>query len=586
MPVLSDYLQAELSATLQRAYAAQTLGALSDPADLPEVKITVPNDISYGDYASPVALGMAKLCKLAPAKIAAAIQAEWQHEAISLSVAGPGYLNFSLSASFLQQALEDLFAQGNAYGQTSTPTPEHILLEYVSANPTGPLHVGHGRWAAIGSTLANLLRWSGHSVDREYYINDAGNQMQLLGKSLQVRYQQLQGEAVELPEDCYRGEYLKDLAASLDPDNPAIESVAALTDFAYGAILAQQQDTLAQFRTIFERWFSERVLHTPDPATGLSAVDQTLQELEANGFTYRAGAARQDEAAPNKAEAVFFQSADWGDDKDRVVVKDDGSRTYLAADIAYHRDKLRRGYDRLINIWGADHHGYIARVKAAVAAFGLPPEKLEVLLGQFVKLFRTNPETQKREEVRMSKRSGNFVSLNDLIDDPEFGVGVDAARWFLISNTTDTPINFDLDLAVKQSNDNPVFYVQYAHTRCCSLLKLAEAATGLIPGPIATEAGELYCETTEERILLLQLLNVPEALRTAALERSPHKVTRLAENVATAFHKFYDHCRILGPVASETPALASARLSLVAATRQVLFNLLEGVLGISAPTEM
>ncbi len=186
----------------------------------------------------------------------------------------------------------------------------------------------------------------------------------------------------------------------------------------------------------------------------------------------------------------------------------------------------------------------------------------------------------------MSKRSGNFVSLNDLIDDPEFGVGVDAARWFLISNTTDTPINFDLDLAVKQSNDNPVFYVQYAHTRCCSLLKLAEAATGLIPGPIATEAGELYCETTEERILLLQLLNVPEALRTAALERSPHKVTRLAENVATAFHKFYDHCRILGPVASETPALASARLSLVAATRQVLFNLLEGVLGISAPTEM
>ncbi|WP_026101124.1 arginine--tRNA ligase [Synechococcus sp. PCC 7336] len=587
---IPDLLATELKAAIARASGAGKLGTLTEPEQiaLVNVAVEVPNDTQYGDYASPCALGMAKLCRMAPRKIAEAIAAEISLQDIEVSLAGPGFINFRLGPVFLQNQLQQIFDLGNDYGKTASEQPEKILLEFVSANPTGPLHVGHGRWAAIGSTLANLLHWAGHQVDCEYYINDAGSQMQNLGRSLQVRLRQQRGEDVELPDDSYRGTYLIELAQKLEASGKTLETLEDYTDYAYAELLQWQRDTLHQLGTDFQQWFSERRLHALD-GEGQSEIDRTLAQLQAKDYLYRAHAARQDEIVKEGAEeAVYFKTADFGDDKDRVIEKGDGQRTYLAADIAYHRDKLARGYDRLINILGADHHGYISRLKASVAAFGCSPDHLEVLLGQFVKLFRTNPETGEREEVKMSKRSGNFVTLNDLVEDEDIGVGVDATRWFLLSNSADSQINFDLDLAVKQTNDNPVFYVQYAHTRCCSLLRMAAEAGLEIPNPanILTREGELIFTEPEERTLLMSLLTLPEGLQRAADDRATHKVIRLTEAIATDFHKFYDRCRILGSVLAETPELAEARLAVVEATRQVLFNLLEGILAISAPTSM
>ena len=586
---IPELLTAELKSALARASSAGNLGALTETEQLNALKLSVeiPNDTTYGDYASPSALGMAKSCRMAPRAIAEAIAAEIQMEDVEVSIAGPGFINFRLGPAYLQSQLQLILDLKGDYGKTAAATPEKILLEFVSANPTGPLHVGHGRWAAIGSTLGNLLTWSGHEVDREYYINDAGNQMQNLGRSLQVRVKQQQGEDAELPEDGYRGTYLVEMAEKLTHSDIHLESIEDYTEYAYRELLNWQKDTLHQLSTDFEQWFSERRLHLLNE-DGKSEIDRTLEDLQQRDLLYKSNAARQDEMVKSGAEeATYFKTGDFGDDKDRVVEKGDGKRTYLAADIAYHRDKLERGYDRLINILGSDHHGYISRLKASVASFGFDPNKLEVLLGQFVKLFHTNEEGA-REEVKMSKRSGNFVTLNDLIDDPEIGVGVDATRWFLLTNSADSQVNFDLDLAVKQSNDNPVFYVQYAHTRCCSLLRMTKEAGLAIPNPatIVDGEGKLLFEEPEERKLLMSLLAVPEQLKQAAEERATHKVTRLAEAIANDFHKFYDRCRILGSVAQEKPDLAKARLALVEATRQVLFNLLEGVLAIHAPTSM
>ena len=587
---IPELLTAELKNAIARARAAGNLGALSNPEQLEGLKIAVeiPNDTTYGDYATPSALGMAKQCRMSPRAIAEAIAAEIQLEDVEISIAGPGFINFRLGPAYLQQQLQLILDMKDDFGKTGTATPEKILLEFVSANPTGPLHVGHGRWAAIGSTLSNLLTWAGHQVDREYYINDAGNQMQNLGRSLQVRVKQQQGEDIELPDDSYRGTYLVDMAKKLVAADTDLKTVEDYTEYAYKELLGWQKDTLHELSTDFEQWFSERRLHKLD-AEGKSEIDRTLKELQDRDLLYTATAARQDEIVKEGAEeATYFKTGDFGDDKDRVVEKGDGKRTYLAADIAYHRDKLERGYDRLINILGSDHHGYIPRLKASVAAFGFEPNRLEVLLGQFVKLFHTNEATGEREEVKMSKRSGNFVTLNDLIDDPDIGVGVDATRWFLLSNSADSQVNFDLDLAVKQSNDNPVFYVQYAHTRCCSLIRMAKEAGLDVPAnaAIVTEAGKLLFTEPEERKLLMSLLAVPEQLKRAAEERATHKVVRLAEAIAIDFHKFYDRCRILGDVLNKNPELAKARLALVEATRQVLLNLLEGVLKINAPTSM
>jgi arginyl-tRNA synthetase len=594
--LLTEHLAEVVRTAIYTGVTQGSLGQFRDPAAVAGLTIVVevPSDLSHGDYASPVALGLAKRCRIPPLKIAQVIgeiitqrigAAPSTDLALDVTVAGAGYINFRLRPAFLQAALHRLLQAGDDYGRSQVAKPEKILLEYVSANPTGPLHVGHGRWAAVGSTLANLLTWVGHKVDQEFYINDAGNQMELLGKSLQIRVQQLRGETVELPADAYHGNYLIELAQKALADGVDYPTSAEWTEYAYAAMLAWQQHTLATFQTEFDHWFSERRLHQRDPQTGESAITTTLQELEAKGLLYRATAARQEEPKPEAEPALYFATAQFGDDKDRVVAKADGTTTYLAADIAYHRDKVQRGYQRLINILGSDHHGYIGRLTAAVKAFN-PEVTLEILIGQFVKLFRRDPETQEKTEVRMSKRSGQFVSLNDLIEDPEFGVGVDAARWFLISASMDSPINFDLDLAVSQSEDNPVFYVQYAHTRCCSLLRRAQEA-GMDPEelfPIAKGDQLLFTEP-EERLLLMGLLELPDEIALAARERAPHRICRYAERIARLFSRFYDACRIVS-LFGEHPDLAYARLQLVKATRQSLYNLLTGILKITAPTVM
>ncbi|MFS8886672.1 arginine--tRNA ligase [Synechococcus sp. H70.2] len=589
---LIRFLAAAVAESIQRAAAAGQLGSLTPEQAAGVVPVVqIPSDPRYGDYACPTPLGMAKLCRLAPTQIAQTLQKHLDLPDIETEVAGGGYLNFRLGDPFLAERLQELLSLGEDFGKTATPHPERILLEYVSANPTGPLHVGHGRWAAVGSTLANLLRWTGHQVEREFYINDAGNQMRLLGQSLEVRVRQLQGEEVVLPEDGYHGSYLIDIARRLLEQvqagiRPLPASLEEYTEFAYREILAWQKQTLQQLRTEFDHWFSERRLHTPDPQTGLSAIQQALQELQERGFLYKAKAPRGEDPKPGAEEAVYFKTQEFGDDKDRVVQKADGSFTYLAADIAYHRDKVQRGYQRLINILGSDHHGYIARLRAAVAAFN-PEVKLEILIGQFVKLFKADPETGQKVEVRMSKRTGNFVSLNDLLEDPEIGVGVDAARWFLLSNSMDSPINFDLDLAVQQTFDNPVVYVHYSHARCCTLLRRLqeEEKVELTNTVTLTEDKKLPYKETEERALLLRLLALPDELIAAAEERAPHKIIRYAEALAADFNKFYDNCRII-PLLKEDPFLAQARIQLVQATRQVLFNVLTGILGLSAPESM
>lgn len=598
---MSDTLQRFLTTALHQAIADacadQALGSLqSDQIPGLKLVIEIPNDTQYGDYASPSALGMAKLCRKAPAQIAQTL-AEYLQKAVPdvvVSVAGAGFINFRLQPAFLQRGLQQLLGQGDRFGQSQDPQPDKVLLEFVSANPTGPLHVGHGRWAAVGSTLANLLRWTGHEVEREFYINDAGNQMNLLGQSLQVRLRQVQGETVELPEDAYWGTYLLDIAQKLweriqSGGIPALTTTQAFTDYAYREILAWQQDTLHRFSTDFDQWYSERRLHEMDPTLGTSAIQRTLAELQEKGYLYTAKAPQGEDPKPDAEEALYFKSSELGgDDKDRVVKKGDGSLTYLAADIAYHRDKVSRGYSRLINILGSDHHGYVARLKAGVAAFS-PQVELEAIIGQFVKLFQTDPESGEKTEVRMSKRTGNFVSVNDLMDDPEIGVGVDAARWFLLSMSMDSPLNFDLDLARDHlSLDNPVVYAHYSHARCCTLLRRLQEEKGLDLSQSETllnADGELLFTEPEERALLMLLLSFPDQVITAATERAVHKLIKYTEQVASQFNKFYDRCRI-HPTLESDPPLALARLQLVKATRQVLFNVLTGLLGISAPESM
>ncbi len=591
---LIQLLTHEIQAGIRRATEAGQLGALTvDQLDQLQIVVEIPNDLTYGDYACPSALAMARLCRQSPAQIAQTIADAFALPDVEVSVAGKGFINFRLGPTFIDQRLQELLDLGKDYGKTRTDKPERILLEFVSANPTGFLHVGHGRWAAVGSTLAHLLTWTGHHVDTEFYINDAGNQMQLLGQSLQARVKQVQGEKADLPAGGYEGTVMIDMAHQLlqEVEQGSLSMPTTpqeFTDYAYHGFLKIHRDTLHQFQTDFDQWFSERRLHAPDPQTQQSAIDQTLRDLEDREFLYRAKAPRQDEPKPESEEAVYFKTADFGDDKDRVVIKGDGSRTYLAADIAYHRDKVSRGYERLINILGSDHHGYVSRLQAAVGAF-TNEVTLEAIIGQFVKLLRTDPETGEKVEVKMSKRKGEGVTVNDLIEDEEIGVGVDAARWFLLTNSMDSIINFDLDLARnRQTLDNPVVYAHYSHARCCTLLRRVAAEKGTdvqARVSLLNPEGDLIFEKPEERILVMQLIAWPDEIKQAAEERAPHKIIRYIQGLASSFNKFYDECRIF-PIVDSDPPLAMARLQLVKATRQVLYNALTGILGISAPESM
>ncbi len=551
-----DIKQQIEQALIRAVDAAVAEGILPEGAALPPVLLEEPPEKELGDFATNFAMQSARVFRQSPQKIAAEIRdrltGDWLDHA---EVAGPGFLNLYLKKTVLSDTLRAVLAAGEEFGTLPPNGAPRIQVEYVSANPTGPLHVGHGRGAAVGSALVKLLRTAGYAVDSEYYVNDAGNQMNLLAVSVNARYLELLGKPVEFPENGYHGADIVETAQRIidrDGDKylslPEEERLKLFQDVAYREKLAALEEDLADFGVTFDRWYSERTLH-PD------AVRRVVDVLLDRGTAYE------------KDGAVWLRSTDYGDDKDRVIFRDNGVPTYLAADIAYHDDKYRRGYGRLINIWGADHHGYVARVKASMAALGHDPEELTVLLLQMVSLYRDGAL------VKLSKRTGETVTLRELMEE----VGVDAARYFFLMRSLDSQLDFDLDLATKKSNENPVYYIQYAHARISSIFRQADEA-----GIAVRDGAELELLTDETEIALIKKIAAyPEEIARAAAEFAPQRIARYSHELAGAFHSFYNKCRIVG----QEPPLASARLALVLATGRVIRHSL-GVLGVSAPEKM
>ena len=547
--VLSD----AIIKTAQNAIAA---GVVKDGA-LPEVQLTVPPKKEFGDFASNFAMQSARALRCNPRVLAQYIVENLDCPYVKKAeIAGPGFINFYLNPDWVYDMLARIVEAGENYGNLPKASDEKIQLEYVSANPTGPLHVGHGRGAAVGSALANLLKAAGYDVEQEYYINDAGNQMNNLARSVNARYLELLGKEIEFPEDGYHGHDIIDTAQRIINkygDRFLLmgeeERLEEFKTIAYQEKLAALKEDLERFNVRFDVWFSEKTLHE---ANKIKEACDTLLE---KGYMYE-----QD-------GALWLKSTAFGDDKDRVVIRDNGVPTYFAADIAYHANKFGRGFDRVINLWGADHHGYIARMKAAMQCMGYQPEQLEILILQMVRLLRDG------QEVKMSKRTGQSVTLNELIDE----VGTDAARFFFVMRSIDSQLDFDLDLAKKKSNDNPVFYVQYAHARICSIMRqVAEAG-------IEVQGKGDYKLLTEpvEVDLIKKLGEYPEMLATAAKERAVQQVAHYVYDLAGLFHSAYNQCRILGV----NEELQQARLAMVMAVGHVVRHALS-ILGVSAPEKM
>lgn len=584
-------IQAVLSLAISRLQADGLLpGNLEVWAEVERAR-----DKQHGDFASTVALGLAKATRHKPRELAELIVGRLPHSEMiaKVEIAGPGFINFFLTPAAFQIVVGEILDRGEAYGLGTLGQGKSVQIEFVSANPNGPLHVGHGRGAAIGSALANLLEAAGYKVYREYYVNDAGRQMDILTVSIWLRYLELLGEPVTFPANGYKGDYVFDIARALhDEYRDALrhpvsevtkdlppdaapegsgdkeahidalilrakillgdETYRTIFDRGLDTILADIRDDLAEFGVSYDNWFSERSL------TESGAVDRAIERLKESGHLYEWNG------------AWWFRTTDYGDEKDRVVVRENGQPTYFASDIAYHLTKLERGFERMVNVWGADHHGYIPRVKAALAALGADPVCLEVVLVQFAILYRGG------ERAQMSTRSGEFVTLRELRNE----VGNDAARFFYVMRKSDQHLDFDLDLAKSQSNDNPVYYLQYAHARICSVLRLAE------------ERGQSWDETqgqahfhllTEphEQNLLTTLSRYPEVIEAAAEAYEPHQIAYYLKEMATDFHTYYNAHTFLVDDAS----LRNARLALLAATRQVLRNGL-ALLGVSAPQAM
>ena len=547
----------------------------------PEAALERPRDEANGDWASTVAMRSAKLAHKNPREIAQIIVDHLpQNDMIeAVEIAGPGFINIRLSHSVLQNVIRDVRDAKESYGKGTLPdnVRKQVNLEYVSANPTGPMHVGHGRWAALGDSMARVMRHGGYNVYEEFYINDHGVQMDIFGNSVAVRYMQLLGHDVELPENSYGGAYVTDIAQGiLDRDGHKWENVdeaerlAAFREMAYADMLQLMKDTLAGFRTTFDCWFSERSLYEEN-ADGESKVDFALQAMEEKGYVFE------------KDGATWFRSTAFGDDKDRVLKKENGEYTYFMSDVAYHYDKLQRGFDHLIDIWGADHHGYVKRCEAMMDAWGRPGA-LEVVLGQLVNLFRDG------EAVRMSKRTGEMVTFKELIDE----VGVDATRYLMLSRSSDQPIDFDIEVAKKRDATNPVYYVQYAHARICSILRRAAKpedaakveeqtmsmdwlADNMVPADC-----DLSVLTDENELALMRKMDeFSNLIMLAARDRAPFRLTHYAQELASMFHQFYTNCHVIG----EDETLQTARLALVDATRIVLALTLS-LLGVSAPVQM
>ncbi len=567
-------------------HAVKTLVAAGRlPAGLPEPEISRSRQEGHGDFSTNFALAAAKAAGRPPRTVAADLAAAMGGSDLidRVELAGPGFLNFFLKPRAFQQIVRDILAQGNDYGR-QTPRSHKVLLEFVSANPNGPLHVGHGRGAAYGDSLGRLLSWAGYEVVREYYVNDAGRQMDILALSVWVRYMQVRGHALDVPENGYRGAYVGAIARTLAdvagagleraPQDILVappgleadvimdvrierlkEALGAHYETLHGhglkAMLADIRDDLADFGVHYDRWYSERTLMQS------GAVERAMERLRASGDLY------EDQGAQ------WFRATRYGDEKDRVVVRENGVTTYFASDIAYHLEKCERGFDTLIDVWGADHHGYVPRVKGALAALGHDPARLEVLLVQFAILYRAGVRAQ------MSTRSGDFVTLRELRAE----VGNDAARFFYVLRKSEQHMDFDLDLAKSQSNDNPVYYVQYAHARVCSVFRqLAERG---LPVPDYTTVDLEWLTAPEEWALQKALARFVDVLTEAAEVREPHQIAYYLRDLAAHLHAYYNAHTFLG---AEAP-LRAARLALIAAARQVLANGL-AILGVSAPESM
>ncbi|GAB4270904.1 MAG: arginine--tRNA ligase [Deferrisomatales bacterium] len=541
----------------RRAVAAGDLPA----GELPHWKLELPKSPDHGDYATNLALVLASAAGMPPRKVAQILVdhlEDPQGIVAGVEVAGPGFINVRLDPSAWTRVLGDIEREGPEYGRSEVGAGRRVQVEFVSANPTGPLHVGHGRGAVVGDVLARILEAAGFRVEREYYVNDAGNQIRILGRSVLMRCRELDGEPVEFPEDHYRGEYVWDLARlcrqqwgnryRAEPEEAVVEELGR---WAAEAILEGIREDLERFGVRFDRWFSELALHRS------GEVERILSELEERGVAYRAEG------------ALWLATARYGDEKDRVLVKSDGLKTYFASDIAYHLDKFRRGFDEVVDVWGADHHGYVPRMKAALEAVGVDPARLQVLLVQFVTLLREG------EPVGMSTRAGEFVTLREVIDE----VGADAARFLFLTRSCDAPLDFDLEVAKKQTADNPVFYVQYAHARICSVFREAEKAAVAVPEAEEADLGRL--ELPEERELLKLLHLFPEVVEGSALNAEPHRIVYYLQDLAGQFHAYYNKHRFLG----EDPGLTGARLCLAAGVRTVVRNALS-VLGVEAPETM
>ena len=519
-----------------------------------------PKNPEHGDYATNVAMQLAKPAKTAPRTIAQALadQLSGTPGIASVEIAGPGFLNIRIEASAQGVVASDVVSAGDEYGRSDTLSGRRFNVEFISANPTGPLHLGHTRWAAVGDAIAAVLDAAGADVDREFYINDRGVQMNLFGASLMAA-----AHGQPAPENGYQGAYIGELAAQVVAAQPTImdlpddEQLIAFREAGYELQIRQQQETLNTFHTYFDTWFSERSLHAD------GGVERALEKLREQGHVYE------------EDGAVWLRTTDFDDDKDRVLVKANGELTYFASDCAYYVNKRDRGFDTNLYLLGADHHGYVNRLRAVAACAGDDPEEtIEVLIGQLVKTMRDG------KEVKLSKRAGEIVTLTDLVDE----VGVDAARYTLIRYPADSPLTLDLGLLVKRSNDNPVYYVQYAHARISSVLRnAAELGIDWREGDVAFDPALLAAD--QEGKLLRALADFPRVVASAAELREPHRVARYLEDLATAYHRFYDTCRVLPRSDEDVSNLHIARLWLCAATRQTLANGL-AMLGVSAPERM
>jgi arginyl-tRNA synthetase len=571
---------------LENALAA--LPELADArGDLPiEDTIERTRDASHGDFASNIAMRLAKPAKMSPRDIAGKIieQLGESDQVDHVEIAGPGFINFHLGAAAFHGELRAILEQANCYGRQEAKQEPRILLEFVSANPTGPLHVGHGRHAAFGATVGNLLEATGYPVAREYYVNDAGRQMDILGVSVWLRWLESQGTAVSFPEAGYRGEYIRDIAANIDTQDLAVadadtlqrdlpdsdkeaiiealiqKAKDSLGDQAFNHIRQQSlesiradiEDDLAEFGVTYDRWFSEQSLTTSN------RIDDALAVLDERGMLYK------------KDGATWFRATDFGDEKDRVVVRENGVKTYFASDIAYHFDKRERGFDHLIDILGADHHGYVSRVQGGLTAMGYAAEDLEVELMQFVALYRDG------EKVAMTTRGGQFITLRQLREE----VGNDAARFFYVSRGHDQHLDFDLDVAKSESNDNPVYYIQYAHARISNVfVKLAEKSLAWDEKRASNTMSALA--SAQEKALMTALSRYPEVIELAANNRAPQHLVHYLRDLAAEFHSWYNSNKFI----DDPDEVRDARLALCAATKVVIANGL-GILGVSAPETM